>query len=199
MLFGCEPPPIKVNLPNSRWEPIFFKEIDRVTALAKIKELRKVNLNKNNIQVRIWRSAGPEPLEGALIQRLDGQWSGKHIREIYREDAEQAEIKDLRAPKNGWPILWQTIVDKGLLTLPDPSEINCEDNSVIDGTSYVVEINQDNSYRTYRYGGGKCPENQRMEYIGEIIGLEFDTGQEKCTRTEWFPCMTLIRSRKLSP
>lgn len=86
-------------------------------------------------------------------------------------------------------------MDKGLLTLPDPSEINCEVGG-IDGTGYVVEINHENSYRTYMYGVGKCPEVQQMEDISEVIGLEFDSGQEECKTAEWFPCMTYNKERK---
>ncbi len=104
-------------------------------------------------------------------------------------------MKQLNPPKSGWQSFWKNIVDKGILTLPDASEIGCE-MYIGDAISYVVEINQDKTYRTYRYSDGneKCREAKQMEDIGEIIGLEFDSGIEKCKTTEWFACMTLRKT-----
>lgn len=196
-LFGCKPA-VKINLPNASWEPIFFKEIDRVSALANLNPLRTVNVNDDDIQVRIWRGFGLDPLEGVVLARTKGIWRGKHIRALYNKDETLAEAIKLMPPKSGWQPLWQSITEKGLLTLPDPSEINCEDHDGLDGTNYVVEINQNNTYRTYRYGGGKCNETQKMFDIGDIIPAEFGSDGHKCERLEWFPCPPIDPSDKLS-
>jgi hypothetical protein len=97
-------------------------------------------------------------------------------------------------PKSGWEFFWKQIIDNGILTLRDPSEINCEDSG-LDGMSYVVEINQNKIYRTYKMrAAGKCDGVQQMDKIGEIIGLEFDSGLEQCKTTEWFACMTFLKT-----
>lgn len=191
---SCQPK-VQINLPNDRWEHSLFKGINRITAVADIDELRKLHVNKDDIQVRIWRDS---PSEGVVITRTSGRWSAQHIKITrYAEggEAEEADVIKLEPPKSGWNPFWQSVVDKGLLTLPDASEIDCLNREVVDGTVYVVEINQDNSYRTYAYGPGNCPELQQMREIAEIIALEFNSGEEECKRYEWFPCMTFNKSR----
>ncbi len=141
-----------------------------------------------------WRGFGLSPLEGVILKRTNGQWSAFHIKTDNYYEAEKVEVKELQSPKSGWKSFWKNIIDKEILALPDASEIDC-DVSIIDGTSYVVEINQDKNYRTYRYSEGseKCREAEQMEQMGELIGLEFDSGNEECKTTEWFACMTLLK------
>ena len=186
-------PPSELSVPNSRWVPIFFKGINRITDLAEIKELRKVHVNNGDIEVRIWRGAFLGSTEGVFLKRVDGHWSGKHLRVTTGENFDDlsTDMVPLKLPRSGWGLLWRSIVDKGLLTLPDPSEINCEFWDGLDGIVYVVEINQSNSYRTYMYNGGPCPEAKQLDNIGEIIGFEFDTGGRECKGDEWFACMTM--------
>lgn len=181
-------PSIEICLPSSSWEPIFFKEINRVTDLAKLKPLRKISVRKGDTEVRIWRGFGLSPLEGVILKRYGGIWSALHISADKYLEAENAEVTQLEPPRTGWDSFWVSIVDKGLLTLPDPSEIGCEESG-IDGSGYVVEINQDGLYRTYMYSCFEhCKEATQMNEIGDIIGWEFDSGKERCERDEWFPC-----------
>jgi hypothetical protein len=193
MFYFDQSPPSEILLPNSRWVPILFKGINRITDLAEIQELRKVHVNNGDIEVRIWRGAFLGSTEGVFLNRIDGQWSGQHLRVKTGESADDlsTEVVPLKSPKSGWALLWRSIVDEGLLTLPDPSEINCEYWGGVDGIVYVVEINQGTSYRTYMYHGGPCAEGKQMDKIGEIIGFEFDTGRRECKGDEWFACMTM--------
>jgi hypothetical protein len=46
----------------------------------------------------------------------------------------------LESPKSGWETLWQKLIDTGILTLPDSSELEYK-NLVEDGKGYVVETN----------------------------------------------------------
>lgn len=178
----------------SQWDSILFKEINRATDLGNLTELRKVRLQDGDIEVRIWRAGAP--LEGVSIERIDGLWSGVHIKVNRYDEPESAKVEKLESPKSGWEFFWKKLVDKGIVSLPHTPENEC-DTSYLDGTSYVVEINQDKTYRNYYYhrGDGTCRESKQMEEIAEIIGLEFDSGQEECKTTEWFPCMTLRKSR----
>jgi hypothetical protein len=185
---------VQVELPSDRWEPLYFKEIDQVTRLAGIEELRKTKLKKEDLEVRVWRGFGLSPLEGVLLMLRDGQWSARHVKADAYLKPERAEIRELSPPKSGWHMFWNLLLDKRLLTLPDASGLDCQKGGY-DGIGYVVEINKNHTYRTYMYDAGKCSEARLMEEIGEIIGLEFDTGQEPCKTTEWFPCMTLRKSR----
>lgn len=209
-LYYQESQRVEIQLPNHRWEPIFFNGvsqtnqdgvteveggINHATKLAGLKELRKTSLSKDDIEVRVWRGFGLSRLEAVILRRIDGIRSGFHIKLNDYDEPEKADVRKLYRPKSGWDSFWNQITDKGILTLRDPSEMNCEDDGTTDGTSYVVEINQNKIYRTYQMrDGGKCNGVRQMEEIAEIIGLEFDSGQEQCKTTEWFACMTFRKT-----
>jgi hypothetical protein len=83
---------------------------------------------------------------------------------------------ELKNPKSGWEALWQKLVEAGILTLPDSSELEYK-NDVTDGKSYVVETNVENVYRTYEYGNPnyeELKEAKQIIKIGQIIADEFD-------------------------
>lgn len=188
---------IQIIVPDARRDSIYFKEINKATNLGELSELRKTNLRKGDIELRVWRGFSLSPLEGIVLKRVDGKWSGLHIKTDNYYEAEKAEVQQLNQPKSGWDFFWKQVVDKKILTLPQSTENEC-DIPDIDGIGYVVEISQDKVYRTYSYpedNGRKCREAKLMEDIGEIIGLEFDSGREQCKTTEWFACMTFRKSR----
>jgi hypothetical protein len=186
--------PVQVILPNSRWEPLTFKLINRTTELGGIKELRKTSLSGDDLEVRVWRGFGLGDLEGVILKRTNSQWTAFHVKADHYVEPQKIEVKQLTSPNSGWESFWKEVTEQGLLTLRDPSEKNCEDSGV-DGTSYVVEVNQNKIYRTYGMrSGGKCDGVQQMEEIGKIIGLEFDSGLGECQTTEWFACMTFRKT-----
>lgn len=199
--FYCqESQKFRVIVPNAHRDSILFSGVDErgginhVTKLVNIKGLREIRLKNDDIEVRIWRSSS---LEGVFLKRIAGQWSGLHIKPNGYYKAEKVEIEQLNSPKSGWESFWKQLIDKEILTLPQSTENKC-DISTIDGTTYVVEINQYRTYRTYYYPEGNdkiCREAKQMKEIGEFIGLEFDSGREQCKTTEWFPCMTFRKSR----
>ena len=195
-LYYQESQRVKIELPNSRWEQIFFKLINRTTQLGGLEELRKTSLRRDDIEVRVWRGFGLDNLEGVILKRTNNQWKAFHIKADGNVEPQQAEAKELNPPKSGWETFWKNLTEKGLLTLRDPSETNCEDSG-IDGTGYVVEINQNKIYRTYRMReDGKCSGVQQMEEIDDLIGEEFDSGREQCKTAEWFPCAKLRKPRR---
>ncbi|HQU86445.1 MAG TPA: hypothetical protein PKY59_25165 [Pyrinomonadaceae bacterium] len=140
---------VKIELPDARWEQISFKLINKTTELGGLDELRKVILNQDDIEVRVWRGFGLADLEGVILKRTDNQWNAFHVKADDYVEPQRVEVKKLPSPKSGWEFFWNNLTEQGLLTLRDPSEKNCEDGG-LDGTSYVVEINQNKIYRTYR-------------------------------------------------
>ena len=196
---GCDSQNTQIKLPNASWEPIYFKSINEATNLAGLKELRKTTLNKGDIEVRVWRGFGLDPLEAVILNRTNGQFSAKYLKIDTYIEFGKADVQQLNSPKSGWESFWKQLVDKEILTLRDSSEINCGKGG-IDGGSYVVEINQDKIYRTYKlseaYSHGKCYEANQMEEIGNIIGEEFYFGTEECKRDEWFACTKARKSAR---
>ncbi len=184
---------VKLELPGGRWEQIFFKLINRTTELGGIKELRNTSLKRDDIEVRVWRGFGLGDLEGVVFQRTSGHWLAFHIKADDYTEPQKVGVKKLNSPKSGWNSFWNSVEEKGILTLRDPSENNCEVGG-LDGTGYVVEINQNKIYRTYMFSSGKCDGVQQMEEIADIIGEEFDSGKDQCKTTEWFACTKLRKS-----
>lgn len=180
----------KLEIPDARWEKLFFREIDSITKLSALKPLRETQLAGDDIELRIWRGFSTAPSEGVILKRTSDRWSAAYVKADTASKPTRAEIRELGEPKSGWDPFWKSIVSEGVLTLPDSSAINCFPADM-DAISYVVEINKDNIYRTYMYQAqnAKCPEAQQMKKIGRIIAEEFYDGVGECKTSEWLPCV----------
>lgn len=167
-------PQVKLEVPDATWEPIFFKAINERARIAKLKDLRSVQLANDDLEIRVWMGFGVTALQGYVIKRTGGQWSGLKIPGIRPQDP-KTRLNVLVTPKSGWDELWKSLTNENILTLPDSSKLPGGERFT-DGISYVVEINKDKSYRTYMYGE---PEEQsgteakQMANIARILSEEF--------------------------
>ena len=158
---------------GDRSEPLFPEAIHERTEKANLPPLKSKNLSGDDIEFRMWVVFGEEPLEGFVVSRIGGRWGGTFLESInlttrppYRREL---------SPKNGWEKLWSQLVDAGLLTLPDSSQLK-DAVEVIDGTSYVVEVRQGSVYRTYAYVNPyyqKWREAKQMLKMANILYKEF--------------------------
>lgn len=90
-------------------------------------------------------------------------------------------VSNLDVPRSGWEAAWQRLTKAGILSLPDAQVVGCNTH-IFDGTSYVVEINKEETYRTYLYDNpnySRCSEARQMLKIGEVLAEEFDLKQFK--------------------
>ena len=160
---------------EATWEPIFFEEIDKRARVARLRRLRSAVLPGDDLEARVWVGFGLSALEGLIIKRASGRWSAVHLEGVYPGLPESEYQKALAPPKSGWESFWRRIEGEGFLTLPDASEARCNTH-VKDGVSYVVEINMNQTYRTYMYDNphhAECDEARRIVRIGQIIAGEF--------------------------
>lgn len=167
---------VRLIIPNASWEPIFFRQINAVANFAELTNLRQSSLTEGDLEVRVWWGFGLEPLEGVTLKRVAGQWSAIHLQGDNYYEPQKAERIELRAPKSGWDTCWQRLVNAGILVLPDASQVQCNVGG-LDGMSYVVEVNTNNTYRTYMYDNpyyARCNEARQMIEIGNLIADEFD-------------------------
>jgi hypothetical protein len=182
----------------ARWEPIFFRSIERIESSVNIRPLRDTPLRSDEMEVRVWRGFGAQDLEAVILRRTNNGWSGSHIvsRDSYEPEG-KTEITNLRAPKSGWDAFWNQVTELGLRDLPGRSDSDEECVSRIDGTGLVVEISKDRNYRTYSYPSDlpKCEGSLQMDKISNLIGIEFDDGTKKCQDAEWFPCADILQKR----
>src|SRR5262249_42765953 len=112
-------------IPKASWEPICFRDINAVAKLSGQTDLTKTKMTDGDVEVRLWRGFGLSPLEGVTIRQVGGQWSAIHVKADNYYEPEKAERRELRLPKSGWVTVWQRLVDEGILSLPEASEINC--------------------------------------------------------------------------
>ncbi len=99
-------------------------------------------------------------------------------------------VTGLNPPKSGWYKLWSEISRAGILTLPDASEFECGDESLLrlDGISLVVETREGDQYRAYEYSepnSGKfsgCKNQEHMTKIVNTLVGEFNLDDHKAVR-----------------
>jgi hypothetical protein len=160
------------EIPNAPWESIFLDSINRLTAEAGWTPLCNAPLPPGSLEVRIWIGFGLSPLQGFSIRQDGATWTG-HFAIERSGTTDSAEVHEV-TPKSGWEKLWNEITNLGVLTLPDSSTLPDEE-LLVDGESYVVEISQNNHYRTYRYGnpqGQKWPQAKQIIRIVDILSDE---------------------------
>lgn len=198
ILSSCASQNVKVVISDLRIDEILFKDVNRATDLGNLPELRKSQVSPGDLEVRVWRGSSFSGLEGVVMKRSNSTWFGLHLRATDYTEPQAVKVEKLTAPKSGWQQFWQNLSDKNILTIQQSADNECV-TSFVDGTGYVVEINQDNNYRYYYYPEkGKCREAKETKELGETIGIEFDTGTETCKTTEWFACMTQRRKNSFS-
>jgi hypothetical protein len=199
-VLGCsyylESQRVKVEASAAPRVAIYFTVIDRTAELSGLQDLRKIKLDNDDIEVRVWRGFGLSNLEGVVLKRSSGEWSAVHIEADDYAQPEHVKITDPGPPKSGWDAFWKRVTEQGLLTIRDPTGSSC-DKVIGDSDGYVVEVNRNRSYRAYRYNSGACPDVERMKEIGNIIGEEFGSDQEQCRRAEWFGCTKERRKNNL--
>jgi hypothetical protein len=157
--------PQNIEVPKESWEPIFFSAINFVSQRNGLTPLRQMDIADGAIEIRVWAGFGLTPLRGVLLQRNGDKWSGRHVP---GDDAHKL------IPKASWVAIWKRVEALGILTLPDASILPNE-VFVLDGMSYVVEINDGKLYRTYHYGNPEhqtWPEARRIIEIWEALQAE---------------------------
>jgi hypothetical protein len=161
------------SIPKATWEPIFFEPINELSRRAGWEPLRNAPVGEGALEVRVWIGFGVVPLEGYRLRREGDRWTGTHVVDTFERRSPPA-VRDV-TPKSGWDSLWKRLTGCRLLTLPDSTTLRRDDEIILDGESYVVEINHAGHYRTYEYGNPdlrKFPEAKDMASIGWLLRHE---------------------------
>jgi hypothetical protein len=151
------------------------KSINERTKESNLASLRTISLPDEDLEVRVWIGFGLQGVDGFILRRSSNQWSALYLNGMAERPPFPNSQVALGAPKSGLEPAWQSLMRTGIVTLPDAAAVGC-DNHGKDGTSYVVEINMNKTYRTYQYHDpnyAKCDEAKQMVKIGELIADEF--------------------------
>lgn len=166
------------------WIPIYFGTINKRTEVAQIPKLKSLTLPKDDMEIRFWFPMGIFLLEGFILKKHFNQWSAiylegteEKINKIQYQEKLSKYQKELPEPVSGWDNTWNNLVNKGILTLPDATEVNCNE-IVVDGFSLIIEYKINGIYRTYKYDNPndkapKCREAKQIAEIYKIINDEF--------------------------
>jgi hypothetical protein len=178
MGFLSPPRRLKKDIPKSLWEPLFFEEINERTDTLRMYRLRERRLPLNDREIRIWEGFGLTSLIGYRFVQTGGRWMASYL---YCDSSHKKDVWRtvlLGVPKSGWGAFWSRLEREGIWTLPDESVLPNDGISVFDGTSYVVECQRDDLYRTYLYSNPDChpkwPQAARMLSMMQLIRREFD-------------------------
>lgn len=166
----------RLAIPRGEWESFFFSSLNKLTEQANLQSLRTVALPDDDFEVRIWYDGRPYTINGVVLRHTAGEWSAVRVHGRFFQQHIRARQEPLSVPKSGWELTWRRLVKAGILTLPDASEAQCR-SGALDGGSYVVEININETYRTYAYSNPQlmqCNEAKQIIDIEEIISDEFD-------------------------
>ena len=184
-LFKKEKP--KLIIPKASWDDDYFgskhtrdrQSIKGRATLSHLSNLRDIVFPADNIEVRLWDVpsgyVGPG-LQGFVLKRTGGQWAAVRLLESLPKYAASSYLETLSPPRSGWERFWNRLVREGLLTLPDSSTLPTLVPIGTDAEFYVVEINHNKTYRTYRYGNPRYQKGKEARHIVAIfdtIGREF--------------------------
>lgn len=158
--------PTEFDIPETFWEPLFFDAIDD---RSKWGRLRESSVPVGGMEIRIWAGFGITGMEGYRLRRYGTNWSAYYLGPKIQHMRREIELDDK------WEERWEKIEQLGILTLPDSSGLP---NPVLvsDGVSYVIEINDGRTYRTYCYmnpNRKRWEEAQKLIQIVNIIDEEF--------------------------
>jgi hypothetical protein len=170
---------LQLDIPDSPWEPAFFKALEERTRAVGLPSLRTVVLPEADLEVRFWHDR-LEVISGVVIRRTGHAWSASRLYQMKDSQPSSARLVTLDQPKSGWEAFWTNLVKGGILTLPDSPRPQCP-TEALDGISYVVETNVDRKYRTYMYSNPqlmKCSEAKQLVQLDEMIRQEFGFGNQ---------------------
>jgi hypothetical protein len=163
-------------IPQTVWEPFFFKDINKQATQANLPSLRAEALPGTDVEARIWYVLGYHGQDGFVLRRTSDQWSAMYLNGLSKKP-NVPFLKQLGPPKSSWENVWNELLAGGLLELPDASQVDCNVGAK-DGLGYVVETNANRTYRTFLYDNpayATCNEAKKMLKLIEIINREFGT------------------------
>jgi hypothetical protein len=158
------------------WETSFFSALEERTSKINLPRLKGLEVTKDQLEMRYWYDGSPGVINGFVIRRIYGNWSGLGVRQARDRWPSTVLQNELGAPKSGWDSLWKRLTDAGMLVLPDGDQTKCA-GQILDGGGVVIEVVSNKTYRTYRYSNPNavtCDEAKHMRLIDSIIAEEFN-------------------------
>ena len=157
--------PTDIEIPDDHWVAIYFESIDEVAGKVGLAPLKEKTLPEDSIEVRFWQGFGLSSLVGTQLCRTGNNWRAVRFTSDWSEDFTYEALPI--EPPEGWSKFWTKLETFDIRTLPDASTLKGE-VLAFDGVSYVIEISDGDSYRTYMYSN---PQIQHWEQARKIESI----------------------------
>lgn len=145
--------------------------------------LWEVGVPEGSLEIRIWMSESFASMYRLI--RHDGKWTGFHADGYYKyiniihygdDNVWTTEVLIEKyndtypifklTPRTGWTSLWEKLEKLGILTLPE-----LQTKAGLDGSIYIVEINDGGHYRSYKFNDPENDEEPEVRKIIDIINI----------------------------
>lgn len=151
-----------------------------------------VGMPAGALEVRVWIIEGSNIVVYRLM-RHDNEWTGFYAHDNYKhiDLCDDGMWKTNKAnppipifaltPRSGWENLWTKLKALGILTFPDTNLFHNMD-FVLDGSCYIIEINDEGRYRSYPYNDLEhleYPKAKQMMEIPKTLREEFQQSMPK--------------------
>src|SRR6266542_2506201 len=88
---------LRLDIPDARWEPVFFEALEERTKKVNLPSLRTVVLRDHDLEVRFWYDHF-EIVNGLIIRRSGEKWSAVYLRQIHDNQPSSVKQESLGAP-----------------------------------------------------------------------------------------------------
>lgn len=155
---------------NVSWQSIYLSEANDYAETLNWPLLWEVGMPSEFLEIRIWMYGNF--ISVYRLVRHGDEWIG-----FYANKNEVSTVMPILAltPRSGWPNLWMKLENQGILIMPD-SDTLPNVKRFLDGTGYIVEINNGGRYRSYQYNDldqQEFPEAKQMNEIIKTLREEF--------------------------
>jgi len=94
-------------------KPWAFEEIDNVAAKAGKRNLRAIQLDANDIEIRVWGGFGRTGTQGFILNRTGKQWAAVVIRPEFKKPRTwKFNVVSLAEPSQSWDKAWQALLNQ---------------------------------------------------------------------------------------
>ncbi|RYG33668.1 hypothetical protein EON81_17630 [bacterium] len=164
-------------------ELYYGKRSDRTSVLGRAAlsgygDLRKHRLPIGDEEVRVWGGFGTTLIQGVVLRKKGSRWTAIRLLSAPKKPTHWGLTKTYQMPRSGWPRFWKLAEHQEIFTLPDESELPQKGKKqVLDGFSFLVEIQRKGRYRAYFYSNPKFqtqwPQAKRILEIDALLDREF--------------------------
>lgn len=163
--------PVPDNLQKNARLEIASDEIDKFMKRTEVEGLRAKDLQKGDLEIRVWTGFNSKVLRGIILQNNGNGSSASLIENLRNIESNSPEFRRLKDPKSGWEHLWENLFRLAICELPDSEDVGLK-MDFVHPTVVFIEIRNGDLYRSYSSFGFNeetMSKNSQVRHVYEII------------------------------